>query len=186
MRKTAGFLGGIVVITALAGGIAFAQQGDTANRLDRLFEQIDLDASSTITVQEMRAAAAARFNALDINGDGIVSAEERRHSRGNRVKIRFDRADRDGSGFLDADEITEVAKLRAQRRLARLDRDGDGMLSLDEVQQGRLRHLSEPDTRTSAMTLPQLDAQMMTMFRNADRDSDGVVTLQEAIAGAGR
>ncbi len=185
MKRTIGFLGCVAAITLLAAGNALAEQSGSAQRLDRLFEQIDLDASGTLTVQEMRAAAAARFNALDLNGDGKVTTGERHKSRGNRLKIRFDRADTDRSGTLDINEMQEVAKQRARRRLARLDMNGDGMLSLDELQIGRLGQGPGTGFGPETLTLPQLDARMMAMFRDADADGDGVVTLQEATNGAG-
>jgi len=186
MRRTAGFLGTIAVATLLSSGISIAQQGVGADRLDRLFQQIDLDASGTLTVQEMRAAAAARFNALDINGDGRVTPQERQNSRGNRLKIGFDRADRDRNGTLDINEMQEVAKQRAHRRLARLDTNGDGMLSLEELQQEQGAPRPSPEIGAQVMTLPQLDATMMAMFRRADADGNGIVTLQEAMNGSGR
>ena len=185
MKRTTGILGCIAAITLFAAGNSFAEQPGSIERLDRLFEQIDLDASGTLTVQEMRAAAAARFNALDLDGDGKVTMSERHSSRDNRLKIRFDRADTDGSGTLDIGEMQEVAKQRARRRLARLDMNGDGMLSLDELQKGRRGQGNEAGFGAETLTLPKLDARMMAMFRNADADGDGVVTLQEATIGAG-
>lgn len=186
MRRTAGFLGTIVVATLLSSGISMAQQQIGMDRLDRLFEQIDLDASGTLTVAEMRAAAAARFNALDLDGDGTVSQRERNESGGNRLAIRFKRADTDRNGTLDIHEMQEVAKQRAHRRLGRLDTDGDGVLSLEELQQGQRQFMSTAQSGMQAMTLPQLDARMMDLFRRADTDGDGIVTLREAMNGAGR
>jgi len=186
MKRSTGFLGCIAAITLFAAGNALADQTGSVERLDRLFEQIDLDASGTLTVREMRAAAAARFDALDLDGDGQVTMSERRESRGNRLRIRFDRADTDRSGTLDLEEMQEVAKQRARRRLARLDMNGDGMLSLDELRKGRLGRESRPGFGSEILTLPELDARMMTMFRNADTDGDGIVTLREATRGAGR
>ncbi len=186
MKRMTRLLGCIAAITLLAAGNTFAKQGNSAQRLDRLFEQIDLDASGTLTVQEIRAAAAARFNALDLNGDGKVTTGERNKSRDNRLKIRFDRADADKSGTLDISEMQEVAKQRARRRLARLDMNGDGMLSLDELQKGRSGRGPDSGFGSETLTLQELDAQMMAMFRDADANGDGIVTLQEATNGAGR
>ncbi len=185
MRRTAGFLGCMASLAMLVAGNAFAEQRGSENRLTKLFEQIDLDASGTLTVREMRDAAAARFNALDLNGDGRVTADERHQSRNNRLKIRFSRADADHNGMLDLHEMQEVAKQRARRRLARLDMNGDGMLSLDELQKGRHSNSPLAGSEPETLTLPMLDARMMTMFRNADADGDGIVTLREAMDGAG-
>ncbi len=180
MKRTRPVLAGVTAIALFASQIALANQHDGFDRLDRLFEQIDLDASGTLTKDEMRRAAAARFNALDINGDGRVSADERGNSRANRLAIRFQRADTDGNGALDIREMEEVAKLRARRRLVRLDVNGDGMLSLDEIRTGMQRHRRAGGAGRSSMTLADLDARMMAMFDRADVDGNGIVTLQEA------
>ena len=181
-----GCIGAVAVATLLSSGIALSQQSVGPERLDRLFEQFDLDASGTLTVQEVRAAAAARFNALDLDGDGTVTTREREASRENRLKIRFSRADRDGSGTLDVEEMQEVAKLRARRRHARLDTDGDGVLSLDELLQGVGSFGAMRDFGPATLTLPDLEARMMALFREADANGDGIVTLREAMDGADR
>jgi len=46
--------------------------------------------------------------------------------------------------------------------------------------------MSSDQAGPQAMTLPQLDARMMDLFRRADADGDGIVTLREAMDGAGR
>lgn len=183
MRRKTGFLGGLAVAVALTGGGAGAQGTE---RLDQLFGQIDLNGDGTLTVREMRSAAAARFNALDVDGDGVVHSGERNGSRDSRLRLSFGQADRDGNGMLDAYEMQEVARQRANRRILQLDTNGDGMLSLQEMQRGEDAAAASGGTGTQALTLPALDAQMMMMFRQADRDANGIVTLNEAIAGAGR
>jgi Ca2+-binding EF-hand superfamily protein len=180
MNKTRPVLAGITAIAMLASQVALADQQVGVERLDQLFDQIDLDASGTLTKDEMRRAAATRFNALDMNGDGRVSAEERANSRSNRLAIRFRRADTDGNGVLDIREIEEVAKMRARRRLARLDTSGDGMLSLDEMQTGMEERRRARSAGPRSMTLADLDARMMALFVRADVDGNGIVTLQEA------
>lgn len=187
MKKPAVFLGMITAGWLLSGGISFAQQSIGLDRLDRLFEQIDLDASGTLTVQEMRAAAAARFNALDMNGDGTVSRQERNESGSQRLSIGFKRADTDGNGTLDIHEMQEVAKQRTHRRMGRLDTDGDGMLSLQEVKRGQVPYSAGSGAAgPDSMTLPMLDAQMMALFQRADLDGNGIVTWHEAQSGANR
>lgn len=190
MRRTAGFArfaaACAAVCALLAGGAGTARAQGGAERLDRLFSTIDRDASGTLTVQEMHAAAAARFRALDLDGDGTVHAHERQGSRDNRLRLSFENADRDGNGWLDAAELQEVARQRAARRFARLDTNRDGMLSLEELQRMPPPQGAAPAPGGTYLTLPQLDAQMMAMFYRADLDRNGIVTLQEAIAGSNR
>ncbi len=183
MKRTTPVLASITAIALFASQIALADQHRGQNgidRLDRLFEQIDLDASGTLTKDEMRKAAATRFNALDMNGDGRVSADERGSSRSNRLSIRFKRADTDKNGTLDLAEMEAVAKMRAQRRLVRLDTDGDGALSLDELRSGMQRFRETEGVGLRSMTLADLDARMMAVFERADTNGDGIVTVQEA------
>jgi len=185
MRRRTGFLGAVTAIFLLSGGFSLAQGQGGADRIDRLFGQIDLDGSGTITIPEMRAAAAVRFAALDRNGDGTVHRDERQTTRGDRMRDRFLQADRDGNGMLDAAEIIAVAQQSARDRIERLDSNGDGMLSLDELERGRSAN-GGTGPSSAGMTLRDLDAQMMAMFRRADRNGDGIVTLREAADGSGR
>jgi len=60
------------------------------------------------------------------------------------------------------------------------------MLSLEELQQEQGAPRPSPEIGAQVMTLPQLDATMMAMFRRADADGNGIVTLQEAMNGSGR
>ena len=184
MQRRAGFLlGATAAALSLAATTAFAQQA-AVERLDRLFERIDLDASGTLTAVEVRAAAAARFGTLDLDGDGVVTWRERRESRRNRLEELFERADTNRDGLVDIEELQEMAKRRARRRLARLDADGNGMLSLDELQNGRFPYIAEADR--GVMTLADLEARMMALFSRADADRDGIVTLDEVSRGAER
>jgi len=185
MRRRTGFLGAMTAAFLLSGGIALAQGNGGAERIDRLFGQIDLDGSGTITIPEMRAAAAARFAALDRNGDGTVQRDERQTTREDRMRGRFLQADRDGNGMLDAAEMIAVAQQSARDRIERLDRNGDGMLSLEELERSRSTGGGARPS-SAGMTLRELDAQMMAMFRKADTNGDGIVTLREATEGSGR
>lgn len=186
MDKKAGFLNILALAALLSGGQAVAQQANGIERLDRLFGQIDRDGNGVLTLLEMQAAAAIRFNALDVDGDGMVYPQERAQSRENRLKIGFGRADRDGNGMLDAAEMHALARQQANRRIVQLDRNGDGMISLEEMHHGQGQPTTPPTNPTGVLTLEALDAQMMAMFHRADANGDGRVTRSEAMAEQGR
>src|SRR3546814_14161525 len=78
-----------------------------------------------------------RFDAMDADKDGKVTAAEMRAFRA----ARFARADADGDGKLTVEELDEARKAERQERLKKmvlwLDADGDGMLSAEEFEARR-------------------------------------------------
>lgn len=100
-----------------------------------------------------RASALRRFQAMDLNVDGVVDRAELAVSRQaasatarGRLERQFQAADANGDGKADAQEIAAVAQgaaLRALggdeaevlRALLRLDANGDGALVAGEVEQ---------------------------------------------------
>ncbi len=82
--------------------------------------------------EQITAMDEALFDALDGNGDGVLSRSEfsrealsqaRAESRKSRF---FERADTNGDGYLSPDEFPP-------RRLAELDTNGDGQITRDEM-----------------------------------------------------
>jgi Ca2+-binding EF-hand superfamily protein len=96
------------------------------------------------------------FEALDLNGDGKVTAEEIALKRAER----FAKADADGDGALSRNELELMAEQRRRERMDRhfacMDGDGDGKVSADEFAASRAG-----------------------WFKRIDRDGDGAVTLEE-------
>lgn len=72
----------------------------------------------------------ALFDEADIDGDGVLSAEEIEGFRDNR----FAAMDANGDGGVDARELVDFRLMqRAKRQIARLDENNDGVLSIDEL-----------------------------------------------------
>ena len=55
---------------------------------ERMMERADTDNSGSVSQAEFNAAALARFDRADANGDGTITADERRAMRGQRGERR--------------------------------------------------------------------------------------------------
>lgn len=85
----------------------------------------------------LQGAAAARFDKIDANHDGVLSPDEVKAYEAARIKG----LDANGDGFLTADEIAAKMTQMAQERTAehadqmvkRLDANGDGKVSVEEL-----------------------------------------------------
>jgi len=65
----------------------------------------EMEAQLAKQIDEMTARAIERFEAADLDGDGLVSAEERK-------RAGFDRIDADGDGYISADELEAAHRAR--------------------------------------------------------------------------
>ena len=102
----------LAVVAGLVATTAQARDGDTDRkgaRFEARFEQMDANKDGKVTAEELTAQAAARFAVADTNGDGSLSLEEMKagaqamHSE--RLLKRFD-ANNDGA--LSAEELAKV------------------------------------------------------------------------------
>ncbi len=111
---------------------ATTAESDTSNsRLERLIE--------------FQAQALARFDAADLNQDGVLDRSEA-GALSERLVTHFDRIDLNGDGVIQAEELGQfLREVGARRHLARimarglrmrfeaLDADGDGHLTRAEI-----------------------------------------------------
>jgi len=124
---------------------AFAQSNDapatTADThpslFDRMLKKMDTDGDGKISSVEFQAAAAARFNAIDTQGTGKITAEQIANSKFAKdrdEKFAEHEVKKIGSnGVITKDQYLAAA----QSRFAKLDKNGDGYITADEMPAGR-------------------------------------------------
>lgn len=171
MRKlTLSLLAGAAV---LAGGVAFAQQPQHAER------------QMTRTDAEQRAEQ--MFDRLDANHDGKLDQAD----RAERQKARFDRIDANHDGAIS---YAEFSAMHAQSDGARKERLADrggargehfqrsghrmGMMGRDR---GYMARLADSD-RDGAITKAEFQAAALARFDRLDANKDGTVSPDEAKA----
>jgi Ca2+-binding EF-hand superfamily protein len=127
-----------VALSLLTAPAAHAQTEQT--RAER--PSMDPDGDGRISRAEMTAAALARFDRLDADRNGTVTAEERRARfdarRGARdgevrrgAAARFDA---NGDGQVSRAEYDQASEAARQRRFARVDLNSDGVWDRNEIQ----------------------------------------------------
>ncbi len=113
-RKTL-LLSGIAVITM--GTIAHANPAADTNK------------DGVISRAEFMAAAQAKFDRSDLNGDGFISKDEREGARAVKEAERrtehFNRIDTNGDGVISRDEFENEADMRHDKRSDRRDKHQD-------------------------------------------------------------
>lgn len=145
MTKTS-LMAGLLLAVAAAPVVAKDHGGPRFGEPHWDFEAIDADGDGLVTREEAAAFRAQRFAEVDDDGDGSVSLDEfTAHAVGlatARAVAIFGRLDADGDGALSRDVLE--AKRRwgpsEDRIFARLDTDGDGAISTEEYEAALARH----------------------------------------------
>jgi Ca2+-binding EF-hand superfamily protein len=127
MHPTSPFKAAIVALVALAPLAAHAQGKAPAGDVDAFMQQWDPDKDGTLTLDEAKKAADARFDALDKDHEGTL---DRKELRGLVSKKDFAKGDADKDGTLDK---SEYQALVAQRFEAA---DPDHEATLDKKELG--------------------------------------------------
>ena len=108
-----------------ASGMA-APADTTPNGKSLVLSKVDTDGDGTISLDEAKAAAAAKFAAVDTDKDGILDARELIGIIGPKALAK---ADSDKDHTLDKDEyMAYVARL-----FTAADQDHDGVLDVKEL-----------------------------------------------------
>jgi len=148
-----------------------------------LVKHIDTAGNGYITRDQFTAAAQKRFAKLDKNGDGKLTLDEFHVQHFPRVGAQLDES---GGGH---------GAKRAQARFDRLDTNHDGFVTADEYIAGASAEFAKLDPQnTGKVTAQQLAASPHAVERDnalaqhivkkLDTNGDGVVSLDEYLAGA--
>ena len=122
-------------------GPRHGQRGSPEDRVTMLMERFDTNGDGQITVEEVEALRAARFDEADTNGDGVIDVTEFEAAAQARMAERmaehagemFARMDEDGDGQLTQDDLGG----REGRMFGQADENGDGILTEDELLNAR-------------------------------------------------
>lgn len=122
LRKVA-----VVLFVAIAPLAAYAQgKPPAAGSVDAFLQQWDPDKDGTLSLDEVKKAAEAKFDALDKDKDGTLDLKELRNLV---AKNDFTKADPDKDGTLDKTEYQALVAARFQAA----DPDKDGTLDKKEL-----------------------------------------------------
>ena len=169
----------LVLFAALvaAAASAAAQPADGSPKFfDHMLKKWDANGDGKISLDEYLAAASARFQQIDTQKQGSVSADQIANSPKAHERIERRAAglvkhlDAAGNGYVTQDEFVAAAKTR----FAKLDRNGDGKLTPDELDMPRGDKAPSPQRAQFAQR----------RFDKLDSNHDGVVTLNEYVAEA--
>lgn len=107
---------------------------------ERLLKAADANGDGVLTRDEALAFAAQRFDRLDADHDGRLTADEVRASFRQKRAERWKKLDTDGDGRISKAEAQANAP-RLAARFDKLDANGDGFLTPEELRAGfRHRH----------------------------------------------
>lgn len=148
----------IVTLMAVAAPVVAQEAAARAPRAER--------AMATVTEAQFIERQMAGLRAADTNGDGQVTAQERRaHAQARRAE-------------------------QLSARFARLDANGDGQISREEFTTGNDRRAPEhmghrrAGAENRTVDLAAREQRVREQFARLDADRDGQVTAQERRAAA--
>ncbi len=195
----------LIIIALAASGAAVAQahaetadqrggRGELRAEMRALIAGDGMDVAALANLMQERATA--RFEALDADGDGIVTKDDVLAAAAERAQSRFERMGPNEDGIVKHEgrkgwrkhgergerrqplsEEQRAARMqeRTSERFARLDTDGDGMISPEEFQAGatsRMERVAEHRERRAERRaeMPEEMRQMHAQFRTMMRE----------------
>ena len=198
----------LIIIALAASGAVVAQahaetadqrggRGEFRTEMRALIAGDGMDVAALANLMQERATA--RFEALDADGDGIVTKDDVLAAAAERAQTRFERMGPNEDGIvkregrngwrkhgeraergerrqpLSEEQRAERMQERTSERFARLDTDGDGMISPEEFQAGatsRMARVAEHRERRAERRaeMPEEMRQMHAQFRTMMRE----------------
>ena len=169
-------VGGLAALILASAGVAVAQQAPARGM------RADADGDSRLSRAEFVGQRVQRLTTADTDGDGSVTADERRAAMqtrmAGRADARFDRLDADDNGTVSR---TEFDAAREAGREARADRGPRPMRAHRGPARGQ-RGGERMEAR-SPVVIADARTRAEQAFTRLDGDQDGFVTAAEGRAG---
>jgi len=118
--------------------IAIAKEGGEGRHHGKdgaRFERLDTDKDGKVSAEEAKASGAKMIERADTNGDGVITAEE--------APRMFEKIDADGDGKITAAELGAMSSARFMKA----DANGDGAVSKEEADAARAKMKKARDAR---------------------------------------
>jgi Ca2+-binding EF-hand superfamily protein len=103
-----------------------------------LLTSLGLISAATLVMAAPEGRGGDRLRAADTNADGMISREEAKALP--RLAKRFDQIDTDKNGQITAEEMKAAHQARHNAMFDNLDANKDGVLSRDEFNAAHQRH----------------------------------------------
>ena len=157
-------------------------------------QKADAERDRTVTWEQAKAQADARWARLDVNKDGKIDEADRKAARENRMEERFAAMDTDRNGAISKAEFlahhegrAEGWKGHGEGRMMGHGQMGHDMMGPGKMARGRMgghrggnAMLAMADAnKDGAITRAEYDAGVKKHFDMADANKDGKVTPEE-------
>jgi Ca2+-binding EF-hand superfamily protein len=164
-----------VLAFCLSSGPLYAASSHGEGKFFRLF---DSNQDSVVTKDELNSAGKTRFEEMDADANGVVSADEfkqhmSKHHQDYKQR-RFSMIDVNGDAQISQDEFLAYKRQRAEKRFTAMDADGDGLVSVQEFSSQRSGHHEK--------SWGHAHKGGNHLFGKLDGDGNSELTLQEALA----
>lgn len=168
---------GIAALAALTAGSALAQQPPGRGA------RADADGDGRVSRAEFVDARIARLTAIDANGDGVVSAEERRSAidtrRNQRASARFEALDKNGDGQISREEFMAPREPHAGRGDHPRMRQGGPRGPRSGWRHGPGAERGPNAEARAPMAIADVRTRLNAQFDRIDANRDGYITVEE-------
>jgi Ca2+-binding EF-hand superfamily protein len=151
-----------------------------------MLEKIDTNKDGLIQKAEFTSFADQKFSATDVDGNGLVTKEERKAQRARmgeaRAKAKFSKLDRDSNGSISEAEFMAARDARKARVMKRRDVNGDGQVDQQDKMARKEMHKKMKEKMKGKKTKHKAaheGSKHAGMRPKIDTNGDGAVDLAE-------